>query len=387
MCIRTAVGASALSLRSQAFAAALLLSPAAALLGQEPGASAAEPASSAAPVYGRVIADEAPLRCWSGTVAAPPVYEDVLKKGQIVRLGRTENGFRAVEMPLGPVGYVSQRFAVEDESGVVRSKGNKVAFRYRPRTSEAPVAQLAAGTVLHVVSTEESWFRARVAGVEAWVANAEVQVVASDPEVVAAYEQFKLGLEKEVQARLDLIAAEQEIKARSRVDLEAVEVVESAFRKEMQKPIGQQKHVPLMAALSKAVAEMDEDSSARAVAASLHKRIKTQKWIVDASDLLKSEPPVADEGIKIQSAPKDGLKRFESIGWLRYSSRLSSPGIYYLEKGGRQQHVLTCNTGRFDLSMFVGREIGVIGPRRTPLGDQVGSLDVERLEVLGNGRR
>ncbi|MEC7725696.1 MAG: hypothetical protein VYD05_09305, partial [Planctomycetota bacterium] len=60
--------------------------------------------------------------------------------------------------------------------------------------------------------------------------------------------------------------------------------------------------------------------------------------------------------------------------------------FYYLEKGGRRQFVLTCNTGRFDLALFVGREVGVIGPRRSPLGEVLSTLDVERLEVLGSPR-
>ena len=83
---------------------------------------------------------------------------------------------------------------------------------------------------------------------------------------------------------------------------------------------------------------------------------------------------------------KDRLDRFESIGWLRYESRLSGAGVYYLEKGGRRQHLLSCNTGRFDLSLFVGREVGVIGPRRTPIAEQLSVLDVERIEVLGTAR-
>ena len=73
--------------------------------------------------------------------------------------------------------------------------------------------------------------------------------------------------------------------------------------------------------------------------------------------------------------------------WLRYESRLTGPGVYYIEKGGRRQHQLSCNTGRFDLSLFVGREVGVIGPRRRPIAALLSVLDVERIEVLGAMRR
>ncbi len=60
--------------------------------------------------------------------------------------------------------------------------------------------------------------------------------------------------------------------------------------------------------------------------------------------------------------------------------------MFYLEKGGRRQLELTCRTGRFDLALFVGREVGVIGPRRSPLGEVLGTRAVERIEVLGAAR-
>ena len=95
--------------------------------------------------------------------------------------------------------------------------------------------------------------------------------------------------------------------------------------------------------------------------------------------------PIEPQPAPVQS--KDRLERFDSIGWLRYESRLAGPGVFYLEKGGRRQHVLTCNTYRYDLALFVGREVGVIGPRRQPPGDALSQLDVERLEVLSSSSR
>ena len=83
-----------------------------------------------------------------------------------------------------------------------------MAFRYRPRTSEAPVAQMPEGTALHILSIEDGWCRARVAGMEAWVAEADVQVVPSDPEIIAAHAEFAGLAKAEVQVRLDKIATE-----------------------------------------------------------------------------------------------------------------------------------------------------------------------------------
>ena len=342
-------------------------------------------AQKAAPVFGKVVGEEVAVRCWASAVATPPKYEDVLKKGQVVQLGSSENGFRAVVLPLGPIGYVSERFTKQAEDGTATSKGVKVAFRYRPRTSEAPVAQMPEGTVLRVLSTEDGWCRVRVASMEAWVAEADVEVVASDPAVLAAHAEFAKIAEAEVQARLDKIAAEQKQKEQDRVDMEAVKLVEAAFIKEMAKPVEEQSYHALKGALGKVTEDLAEGGAAIAACAALKKRMETQQWIVDATATSREKPPVTE--VVVKKPAKDRLQRFESIGWLRYESRLAGPGVYYIEKGGRRQHMLTCNTGRFDLSLYVGREVGVIGPRRNPIAETLSVLDVERVEVLGSTRR
>ncbi|MFT4514840.1 MAG: hypothetical protein ACI89X_003308 [Planctomycetota bacterium] len=340
----------------------------------------------AAPVFGKIVAESAPLRCWASAVATPPAYEDVLKKGQVVRLGRSENGFREVLLPFGPMGYVSKRFTKASDDGVVLTMGTKVAFRYRPRTSEAPVAQMPDATTLHVVSLADGWYKARMQGVEAWVAEAEVQVVPSDPDVVAASAELGKQMQAAVQQRLDAIAVEQKQQEQNNIDLEAVKVVEAAFEKEMAKPIDEQQFAPLQKTLAKVADELATEGVARTACAALQKRLETQQWIVEATAARNEKPPVSN-ATPAKPTSKDRLERFESIGWLRYESRLAGPGIYYIEKGGRRQHLLSCNTGRFDLSLFVGREVGVIGPRRRPIAETLSVLDVERIEVLGAMRR
>ena len=93
----------------------------------------------------------------------------------------------------------------------------------------------------------------------------------------------------------------------------------------------------------------------------------------------RTEPPPPEQ--------KDRLERFDSIGWLRYEPRLAGAGLYYLEKGGQRLHLLSCNTGRYDLALFVDCEIAVNGPRRRPVAESLSVLDVERLEVLGTASR
>lgn len=352
----------------------------------QPAAPAAESApQNAAPVYGKVLGERVQLRCWPAEVASPPMFEDVLLKDQIVRLGAAEEGFRSVVLPLGPIGYVSKRFTEQADDGTVTTTGSRVAFRYRPRTSEAPVEQLPKGTRVHVIAEQEDWYQVRAAGVKAWISNGDVEVVSSDPEHVAAYEAFIAETNKAPQARLDAIVAAAKQRELDRIDMEAVKVVEAAFLKEMQKPDPEQRFDGLVKALTKVESGLQEKGAARSAASALRKRIETQKLVQEAVALIEETPPEIELPPRTEQ-PKDRLERFEAIGWLRYRSRLGEPGYYYLEKGGRRQFLLSCNTGRFDLALFVGREVGVIGPRRSPLGATLSTLDVERLEVLGSSR-
>jgi hypothetical protein len=331
---------------------------------------------------GRVVADKVSLRCWPSTAAVPPVFEDVLVKDQVVALGRSENGFRQVVPPLGPIGYVSRKFADADADGHVKTKGAKVAFRYRPRSSEAPVTLLEDATELHVIEEQADWFRCRVPAIETWVAETEVQAGdANDAALLAGFAEWQQKQQAEIVGRLEGIATAKARAAQDELDLQQVRVVDQAFTQELSKAVSEQRFGPLDQALDKLLATLSPESSAQAAVQSLKKRIETQRWIAEATAVRDSKPePVPQPAPE----PKDELARFQSIGWLRYERRLGGPGIYYLEKGGRRQCLVSCNTGRYDLSLFVDREIGLSGPRRHPATETLSVLDAERLEVLGS---
>jgi hypothetical protein len=355
--------------------------------GAAPAAAEASATNPNAPVvYGRVVGDKVALRCWPGAVASPPVFEDVLAKDQVVVVGRSENGFRAIALPLGPVGYVSRKFTEATADGRVKTKGSKVSFRFRPRSSEPPVSQLAEGTELQVVGEQDDWFRVRVPGIEAWVAEAEVQAAtvqagtAADPALAAAYEEWRKAQAAEVQARLDEIAAKAARLAQDQQDLALVQQVQDTFTSEMKKPLGEQRYGPIVETLDKLVATFDAKSAGRGAVESLKRRIETQTWLAEATALQNSKPPVVDEPVP---TPKNTLDRFQALGWLRQERRIGGPSVFFLERGGKQECVITCSSGRFDLSLFVGREVGVNGPRRRPAQEAVTVLDVERIEVLG----
>lgn len=352
---------------------------------QEPAPANTPPTTpvAATPQYAKVVTDGLRLHCWPGTAEQPPQFEDVLAKDTVVAVGRAENGFRAVQLPFGPVGYISKRFTEVGEGGVVRTKGTKVAFRYRAKGTEAPVAQLANATEIAVIGEQDDWFRVRVPGIDAWVREADLQIgAAGDTTLAAAYDELRARHQAEIQARLDAIAAADKLAAQNKLDLEAVRQIETAFAAELQKPAGEQKFEPITTAMQKLLASLGAESAARPALDTLGKRIETQRWIADAT-AVRDEKPKIDNPVTASVQPKDELGRFQAIGWLRYERRLVGPGVFYLEKGGRRLHVVTCSTNRYNLSMFIDREVGLIGPRRSPATESLSQLDVEKIEVLG----
>ena len=350
---------------------------------QAPGDAAKPPI--AATTYGRVVVEAAALRCWPGAVAQPPVFEESLKKDQVVVVGRVENGFRAIVVPLGPLGYVSRKFTELGADGQLKTKGAKVSFRFRPRSSEPPVSQLADGTALHVIGEQDDWYRVRVPGVDAWVAEAEVQLAdQTDPTLATSYLAWQQQNEAAVKARLEQIAAKAAQQAQDVVDLAAVQVVQDAFALELKKPLAEQNYAPLYEALDKLLPTLAAESGGRVAIDTLKKRMETQRWIAEATAARDSRPPVVETPAVDR---KDPLEAFQASGWLRYENRLAAVGFYYLEKGGQRLCLLTCDTGRYDLAHFVGREISVNGPRRRPATDSLSVVDAERIRVLGTAAR
>lgn len=349
-------------------------------------AGAPEPAAAPELRFARITAETTQPYCWPSAVAAPPRFADVLEKDQVVQVGRTEGTFVRVQLPLGPTGYVSKRYATTGDDGVVRSKGSKVSFRYRMVTTEAPVQQLEDGTVLFVIGEEGDWWQVRIPAVETWLPQTEVAIGdPADATLAADFAASKATYEQEINARLEAIAAERARIDQDRADAAAVQLVQEAFQAELQKPVAEQVFAPLASTLDKVEATFGEKAQARALVASLRQRIQTQQWIVEAT-LVKNEKPVPSSDPLPEVQPEDKLARFQSIGWLRYEERLGGLGFFYLEKGGLRLNHVNCSSGRYDLSLFVNCEVGLMGPRRRPTTEDFTVLDVERLEVLGHTR-
>ena len=353
---------------------------------QQPGTGTpAEASATTTPAVGSVLVAEARVKCWP--TEHSPAFEEVLAQSTLVRVGRSESGHRLVLLPLGPAGYVSKKFTTEPAEGKVKTKGKAVAFRYRPKSGEAPVSALSEGAELVVVGEQDDWWKVRGAGIEAWVADAEIQVFDKpSAEQTVAVEQFAATHRQQSDA---WIARQVELAEQARKAAEnqkAYVAAEDAFRAEQAKPLAERKFDEIEAGLAKLAAEAAADSPLANGIAALQKKITEQKWLAEAVAVRDAEPVEPKDLPQIKPTVRDNLDRFDTIGWLRWRRALTGPGQYVIEKGGQDLFVVICSSNRYDLARFVDKEVGVIGPKRRPSNESLRILDIDKIEVLGTKR-
>jgi hypothetical protein len=347
------------------------------------GPEAPAPAATTGTSWGQILVDSAKVRCWQ--TANSPLFDDVLGKGSVVQVGRVDGGFRAILLPLGPRGYVSKKYTGDPAEGVVKTKGKAVSFRFRPKGDGAPVTTLREGTELTVVGEKDDWWIVRCGAVEAWLPEAEIQVsaTASEP-LAAAWAELQKTHLGEAAAWQQAVTAAQEQRKRADEHAKLAVELQERLRVELGKPPAAQQFAPIAESCQQLLAKLDADSPTRAVVENLEKRIATQQWVRDAAAVRDAEPqPPKDLPQLPPGEVKDSLERFQAVGWLRYEKDLAGLGQYLIEKGGQTQYVLTCSTGRYDLAMFVDREVGLLGPRRRPATESMRILDIEKIEILG----
>lgn len=330
-----------------------------------------------------VLAESAKLRCWP--TANSPIYEDAIGKDAVLRVGRSEAGFREVLLPIGPLGYVHKNFTGElQPDGVVTTKGKGVAFRYRPRSGEAPVTSLADATRLFVVGVKDDWWQVRNPGVVGWLPETELQVFATPPETMQkAHAEFDKLQRGEVTAWLDGIKAAAEAKALADARRKTFGELQDRFTAELQKAPKEQHLDPIAAGVEALLPQVKDDEALAFSVKELQRRIGAQKWVVEATAVRDEQPvPATDIATPPPGNVADPMERFQAVGFLRWEKGLTGPGNYVVEKGGQRLYYVQCSSGRYDIGLFVGCEVGIIGSRRRPTSDSLRVLEVEKLEVL-----
>ncbi len=330
-----------------------------------------------------VMAATATLRVWP--TANSPVYEGTVAKDTVLRVGRSEAGFREVLLPLGPIGFVHKSFANEPTAeGKVAVKSKSVAFRYRPKSGEAPVTTLPEGTELWVTGEQDEWWKVRNASTVCWVLDTEIQVFDNPPETMTlAFAEFEKVQRAEVTSRIEAIAKDLEATKIAKERREKLAALHGDFATELKKAPREQKLAGIAAATDELLAQAQNDADLKPLVEEFKRRIGTQQWVVEAT-IVRDEQPKPVEGLT-QMAPAvvpDALDRFQAIGFLRWVKGLTGAGRYVVEKGGKQLFEVNCQSGRYDLSLFVDCELGLIGASRRPNFESLRVLDVEKIEVL-----
>lgn len=76
------------------------------------------------------------------------------------------------------------------------------------------------------------------------------------------------------------------------------------------------------------------------------------------------------------------MGRYDARGWVE-SRKLPDGGMgWYLRFAGKESCAIQCSSGRYDLSLFAGYEVGVVGSMLNEPGEGQASCDLRSIEVL-----
>ena len=336
--------------------------------------------------FARVQVAETKVRCFAGDRS--PCFDERLVEGQFVQVGDVAHGHREVRLPQGMTGWVHKKFVTNPEQGMVTTNGTKVAFRYRPQSGEAPVLLLKKDALLFCLGEQGEWWRVRGPDVSGYLPEAELQVFQSaNPTIEAGWRDLEQNRQQAWKEATAAIAQKTESAAALQRQGTRLTELQQAFRAETGKPAAAQNLEPIEVGLAALLAELPAECAERTRADELQNQLARQGVLVTAARTV-SEPPKEDSKAKDLVPPRieDPLGRFDATGWLRHRSSASGIERFRLEKGGQLLCYLDCSSGRYDLSLFQGCEVGISGSRDRPHAQGVRVVDVSKIEVIGLDR-
>ena len=348
--------------------------------------AAQDSAAPKGPQLARIESESVQVRCFASIHS--PVYEGSLSKGTVVVVGDATGEFRRVQLPIGVVGFVSKKFTTQPKQGLVTTTGAGVSFRYRPtplRRAEQPVSRLKKGTSVKYLGEQGDWWKVRLVTDSAYLPIKEIAVFETANATLQKSEAELRRLHQTewnaaTKAYEDAVAAVALQKAQAN----RYQELRQAYNEELRKPEGSQQFDALMTDVTTLLAQLPKDKPLWAGVERLQGAVKTQQVVKRAKALLATKPPPAKEPkVTVLETPADPLARLQHIGWLRQYRQPSGAVAFQLTKGGRAVCTLRCASLRFDLSMYLGAEIGVVGSTRHD--EQASYVEVAEIVVLGQG--
>jgi len=334
-----------------------------------------------------------------------------MPRGGLVRVRSEVSGWLSVEAPGGfPVWIFGRYLTPTTEPDVLEVTGNAVNLRPRPKSdvNSFPLPQrLHAGDRVRVIEVEdpnlplaETWVRAwSPEGVRAYVRSRDVEVLGADEDGPTLWSESLTRLPKE-RAPAPKVAppAEEAAEAQgSRSEVSQARarkaIDEARARLEAEKVAEQ----PDFAAVRTRVAEAQELDPGGALAVEAQFLLEQVTFYEELaavrSDLESRRTAAAGvhdaqlQELEARVLAKDPLRgAFLSRGVLVRRLEVDGTPRFHLYFGGRTVSEVVCTSGRYDLTVFSGYEVGVQGSElaAASAGDAAAArrIDVDRLEVI-----
>lgn len=361
-------------------------------------------------------AEDQPLRYARVSVPAASVFNladangiELMKAGQgtLLSVWREQAGWLEVESPGGFPGWVHGRYLtrVEQESGEPAPAGvyevtdNAINIRPLPKSdvTSFPLPQrLETGDRVRVLELAEpdkpiadTWARiVTPPGVHAWVrADQTAALVAGEngPELwtsaLAAGPARPAPVARAAEpAKSEAVPSAE---GAAREELERIRAAIDAERASDQPEYAalEGELRALLASAPTSALELEvqgELSRLKALAEVAQVRVELERERARREEEVRSR----EKGVREASRAKDPLGPvYRSRGVLLRSTRGNEPARFHLSFGGKEICEVVCTSGRYDLDLFAGYEVGVFGDEiASTAGASV--LDIGRLEIV-----
>jgi hypothetical protein len=353
--------------------------------------------------------------------AAAPALRD-LKQGEPLVVVGKQGLLWEVEVPGGLSAWVWAAYVKDGkEPGTVETMEDGVNLRPEPRSDArvVPVARAKKGQVFVSIGRQKDWVQIVVpSDVHGFVLSSEITITADDP---AKHESDLAEARKWVEdSKQKAIAADKARKAEE--ERRAAE--EKKRREEQMKEMAARDKCRQAMDLLKGLANADARARAEALlaeATQIGKELSPKVAEVVASDVERArermehiafvEREKKSEEDRTEAERKEKLKaaeerqkrleesfekfrdpepvdafgaRFSGMGWVRREMFTPQGRLFFIEKGGKLQFFLKCDSGRYRLESFLGREVGVLGRIKSIEGYPARVIEVDQVELLSN---
>ena len=370
-------------------------------------ATGTTPASKAEVSYATITRTNAELRNVpdaNGRVLAK------LEKGSIVRVHGELAGWSKAEIPTGFAVWVYRKYVTEtDDPNVVEVTRNGLNVRVLPSSgvNNYPIGQLYAGDRVRVIETpaefaEESaeWIHIwSPPGFWAWLLTGQLELLDQGGEArwKTAQKAIAMPETRQIEAGAKsenppVIAAADT--ARAEVTKEALSRAHAALERER---VRTKPNFELVRSAYAAVLELDPSSEVKLLVENRLERVgmleatATMRQELEAEKARrKLEYEQLQRDIREEAKRKDPLgDQFDERGLLERRT-VGEETRYYLRWGGRDVCEVVCTSGRYDLDMFLSRDVGVRGEILPLVATDNGKtappiVDLRRVEIIGQG--